>query len=156
MRRLSRPRMHAAFVGPRAVCLARLVWQHRATALATLLVAVILVQQGAFRYRLSLLRSAGPVGYTLLNGRRWVMTAAIASGSGRFALVALEGAQHNSHERSNPGSGKGTGGGNGSPPGWGERCWKPGQPHILVAVPYNAAMPEALQQNLAATLSRLE
>jgi len=39
---------------------------------------------------------------------------------------------------------------------WGQRCWQPGLDHVLVAVPYNPGMVEALQQRLADTLSRLE
>jgi hypothetical protein len=39
---------------------------------------------------------------------------------------------------------------------WGQRCWQPGLDHVLVAVPYNPGMVEALQQRLADTLNRLE
>ncbi len=80
-----------------------------------------------------------------MNDRRWVMSAALASGSGRATLLNLE-------RRAQAASGSnGT-----SDRVWGERCWIKGQPHVLVAVPYNPAMPEALQQLLAQNLDNLE
>jgi hypothetical protein len=48
------------------------------------------------------------------------------------------------------------GGGGGVAYAWGQRCWQFGLDHVLVAVPYNPGMAEALQQRLANTLGRLE
>jgi hypothetical protein len=118
----------------------RLIARHSAHILLFFLAVVIVVQQIVFNQRVAVLQDAGPIGYYLLNGRRWVMSAVIASGKGMKKLLELESL---ATERS-------------TSLRWGERCWKENQPHVLVAVPFNPMMPEALQQTLAEILDRLE
>lgn len=115
---------------------------------SVLLAVLVFAQQMYFRHELSILRTAGPIGYQLLNGRRWVMSPAVASGRGREGLKKLENLPLADNESEPVRSGTNL--------PWGRRCWKPSNPHVLVAVPYNPAMPEALQQNLIDVLSRLE
>jgi len=107
------------------------------------------------------LRAAGPVGFELLNGRQWVMGRELSSGRGRRALLELEaraGAWANPSEVGEEGEGEVVAAARevAAREAWGGRCWRVGQPHVLVAVPYNPTMPEALQQSLADILGRLE
>ena len=121
---------------------------------------VVSVQHAQHAHEMGLLRNAGPRGWRLLHDRKWVMAPAVASGAGRLALRALE-----EDSEAPPSLFQYPGGGDGDGPAttthlrrrrrrrralpWGRRCWSAGQPHVLVAVPYNAAMPELLQQTVS-------
>lgn len=123
------------------------------------LLVLLIIQQLRHTHHVRVLQSSGPVGYQLLRGRKWIMGPAIASGHGRATLLDLEfGGVLRSHhplKQANQGV-KSNEPRFHSSSSWGKRCWEPDQPHVLVAVPYNPAMPEFLQQVLAAHLARLE
>ena len=53
-------------------------------------VVLLAVQHLQHQHHMAVLRSAGPVGYVLRHGRRWVMGPALASGRGRSTLARLE------------------------------------------------------------------
>jgi hypothetical protein len=108
-----------------------------------ILVLLVTAQHFYYQDKVRLLRNAGPIGFNLEEERRWVMSESVAAGVGRRALIELERFRSSNSESSILGK-------------WGEHCWVSGQPHVLVAVPYNPNMPEMLQESLAEILNRIE
>jgi len=97
------------------------------------------------RSQVEILSHAGPIGFVLNKGNRWVMTERVASGVGRKTLIELEEEVMQASPSLVQGQHR-----------WGERCWTDDKPHVLVACPYNPAISEVLLQNLVSALSKLE
>mmetsp|Transcript_79036 Transcript_79036/g.154569 ORF Transcript_79036/g.154569 Transcript_79036/m.154569 type:complete len:650 (+) Transcript_79036:38-1987(+) len=159
MRERSSRRRRTVDCSPNQLVFNVVLWLRRRGSMAftVSLFAIILIQRMMFQHQISLLRDAGPIGFYLMRDRRWVMTPELASGKGRVMLLELEELSTEYTATSLPATLTNLSSDNERNSGsWGKRCWSSGQPHVLVAVPFNPTMPEMLQQTLSGILERLE